>query len=291
MTKMKQENKEDVAVEECTHDCSTCGSTCGERTAEPDPAAQARKELNKIKKVYAVMSGKGGVGKSLVTSLLASAVAALGKTVAVLDADITGPSIPRSFGLKKRAGGSPLGILPVETATGIKVMSLNLLMENETDPVVWRGAMITGCAQQFYTDVVWGDVDYMFVDMPPGTGDVPLTVLQSFKVDGIVLVTSPQDLVSMIVEKAAKMANMMNVPLAAIVENMSYFICPDCGKKHHIFGESHLEKLAEEYTVPLTASLPIDPSIAETVDDGRVESLFELLLPLAKDLIAKNSEK
>ena len=274
-------------AEECAHDCSSCSANCSSRDAQPDPAAQARKELNKIKKVYAVMSGKGGVGKSLVTALLASATAATGKTTAILDADITGPSIPRAFGLKKRADGGPLGILPVETATGIKVMSLNLLMEHETDPVVWRGAMITSCAQQFYNDVVWGDVDYMFVDMPPGTGDVPLTVLQQFHVDGIILVTSPQELVGMIVEKAAKMANMMKVPLTAVVENMSYFECPDCGKKHYIFGQSRLDKIAEDYSVKLTASLPIDPKIAEAVDAGRAESLFELLLPLAKSIMGE----
>lgn len=278
------EEKKEKNADVCDHDCSHCGAECASRNEEPDPAAEARKEINKIKKVYAVMSGKGGVGKSLVTAVLASAAAALGKTVAVLDADITGPSIPRAFGLKTRAGGSPLGILPVETATGIKVMSLNLLMENETDPVIWRGAMITSCAQQFYTDVVWGDVDYMFVDMPPGTGDVPLTVLQQFKVDGIVLVTSPQELVGMIVEKAAKMADMMKVPLAAVVENMSYFVCPDCGRMHKIFGDSHLAEIAERHNIPLTASLPIDPKIAEAVDAGRAESLFELLLPLAKEL-------
>ncbi len=278
------ETEKDIAVEECTHDCSSCGANCSSREEEPDPAAQARKEINKIRKVYAVMSGKGGVGKSLVTSILASAASALGKSVAVLDADITGPSIPRSFGLRTRAGGSPLGILPVETSTGIKVMSLNLLMENETDPVVWRGAMITGCAQQFYTDVVWGDVDYMFVDMPPGTGDVPLTVLQQFKVDGIILVTSPQELVGMIVEKAAKMAGMMHVPIVALVENMSYFVCPDCGKKHYVFGEGKLESVAKSHDIALTASLPIDPKIAEAVDQGRAESLFELLLPLAREL-------
>ena len=282
MAEVEEKNEKNADV--CDHDCSHCGAECASRNEEPDPAAEARKEINKIKKVYAVMSGKGGVGKSLVTAVLASAAAALGKTVAVLDADITGPSIPRAFGLKTRAGGSPLGILPVETATGIKVMSLNLLMENETDPVIWRGAMITSCAQQFYTDVVWGDVDYMFVDMPPGTGDVPLTVLQQFKVDGIVLVTSPQELVGMIVEKAAKMADMMKVPLAAVVENMSYFVCPDCGRTHKIFGDSHLAEIAERHNVPLTASLPIDPKIAEAVDAGRAESLFELLLPLAKEL-------
>lgn len=278
------EERKEKNADVCDHDCSHCGAECASRNEEPDPAAEARKEINKIKKVYAVMSGKGGVGKSLVTAVLASAAAALGKTVAVLDADITGPSVPRAFGLKTRAGGSPLGILPVETATGIKVMSLNLLMENETDPVIWRGAMITSCAQQFYTDVVWGDVDYMFVDMPPGTGDVPLTVLQQFKVDGIVLVTSPQELVGMIVEKAAKMADMMKVPLAAVVENMSYFVCPDCGRTHKIFGDSHLAEIAERHNIPLTASLPIDPKIAEAVDAGRAESLFELLLPLAKEL-------
>ena len=283
---MAKTTKETVKEpEECTHDCASCSANCSSRDAEPDPAAQARKEMNKIKKTIAVMSGKGGVGKSLVTALLASATAALGKTTAVLDADITGPSIPRAFGLsKERAGGSPLGILPVETATGIKVMSLNLLMENETDPVIWRGALITGCATQFYTDVVWGDVDYMFVDMPPGTGDVPLTVLQSFHVDGIVLVTSPQELVGMIVEKAARMAKMMNVPILGIVENMSYFVCPDCGKRHEIFGKSRLTETAEKFSIPLTASLPIDPKIAETVDEGRAESLFELLLPMAKQL-------
>lgn len=273
--------------EECTHDCSSCSANCSSRDDAPDPAAEARKAMNKIKKTYAIMSGKGGVGKSLVTALLASATAAMGKTTAVLDADITGPSIPRAFGLKTRAGGSPLGILPVETATGIKVMSLNLLMEHETDPVVWRGAMITGCARQFYNDVVWGDVDYMFVDMPPGTGDVPLTVLQQFHVDGIILVTSPQELVSMIVEKAAKMANMMKVPLVAVVENMSYFKCPDCGKTHKIFGESKLEGITRDYSVPFAASLPIDPAIAEAVDNGRAESLFELLLPLAKQIMEK----
>lgn len=273
--------------EECTHDCSSCSSNCSSREAAPDPAAEARKQLNKIKKVYAVMSGKGGVGKSLVTSILASATAAMGKRTAILDADITGPSIPRAFGLTTRAEGGPLGILPVETATGIKVMSLNLLMAHETDPVVWRGAMIAGCTQQFYNDVVWGDVDYMFVDMPPGTGDVPLTVLQQFQVDGIILVTSPQELVGMIVEKAAKMANMMKVPLIAAVENLSYFECPDCGKKHYIFGKSRLAETAEKHSIPLTASLPIDPKIAELVDAGRAESLFELLLPLAKSLIAE----
>lgn len=282
------ELEEKTKTDECTHDCSTCGANCSSRGVEYDPIAEERKRINKIKKTYAIMSGKGGVGKSLVTSLLASATTALGKSTAILDADITGPSIPRAFGLGKvRANGNSLGILPVESATGVKMMSLNFLVENETDPVVWRGAMITGCAQQFYNDVVWGDVDYMFVDMPPGTGDVPLTVLKQFKVDGIILITSPQELVGMIVEKAAKMANMMKVPLVALVENMAYFTCPDCGKRHEIFGESHLTEMAERYSVPYTASLPIDPKIAEFVDEGRVESLFELLLPLAKSLIAE----
>ena len=273
---MAKTTKETVKeTEECTHDCASCSANCSSRDAEPDPAAQARKEMNKIKKTIAVMSGKGGVGKSLVTALLASATAALGKTTAVLDADITGPSIQRACGLsKERAGGSPLGILPVETATGIKVMSLNLLMENETDPVIWRGALITGCATQFYTDVLWGDVDYMFVDMPPGTGDVPLTVLQSFHVDGIVLVTSPQELVGMIVEKAARMAKMMNVPILGMVENMSYVVCPDCGRTIEVFGKSRIEEVAEEYGVKNIAKIPFDASLASCCDRGLIE-LFE----------------
>lgn len=252
----------------CTHDCSSCSSDC--KSKEQD----LHEELNKyssVKKVIGVVSGKGGVGKSLVTSMLAVTMNRMGKSVAVLDADITGPSIPKAFGRTQRCMGSDEGIIPVETETGIKIMSINLLLENETDPVVWRSPMITGTVKQFWTDVVWGDVDYMFVDMPPGTGDVPLTVFQSIPLDGIVVVASPQELVGMIVEKAVKMANMMDVPVLGIVENMSYFACPECGKKFSVFGESHVDEIAEKYGTRVLAKLPIDPELAKSVDNGRVE--------------------
>jgi len=257
---------------ECTHDCSTCGEACAERTAEYDFRAKANPNSN-VKKVFAVMSGKGGVGKSFVTAALASACKKLGKETAILDADITGPSIPKAFGVHVRAMGDDNGILPVHTPSGLKMMSLNLLMENETDPVVWRGSLIAGTVQQFWTDVQWGDVDYMFVDMPPGTGDVPLTVFQSLPVDGIIVVTSPQELVSMIVEKAVKMAELMNIPILGLVENYSYFQCPDCGKKHQIFGESHIEEIAAAHGLKVLAKLPIDPRVAAAVDAGEVEQL------------------
>ena len=220
-----------------------------------------------------MVSGKGGVGKSLVTSSLAVAMRRMGKKVGVLDADITGPSIPAAFGVHTKAEGSELGIYPAETKTGIEIMSLNLLTENETDPVVWRGPVIAGAVKQFWTDVIWGDVDYLFVDMPPGTGDVPLTVFQSLPVDGIVIVTSPQELVSMIVAKAVRMAEMMHVPVIGLVENYSYFRCPDCGKCHQIFGKSHLDETAQACHLPVLARLPIDPAVAEACDAGRVESL------------------
>lgn len=256
----------------CNHDCSACSSDCKSNNKE-----NLYEELNRysnVRKVIGVVSGKGGVGKSLVTSMLATTFNRRGKRTAVLDADITGPSIPKAFGITQRCMGSDEGILPVESETGIKLMSLNLLLENETDPVVWRSPMITGTVKQFWTDVVWGDIDYMFVDMPPGTGDVPLTVFQSIPLDGIVVVASPQELVSMIVEKAVKMANMMDVPVLGIVENMSYFSCPDCGKKHSVFGKSHIEEIAEKYGTLLLAQLPIDPMLASSVDNGRVE-MFE----------------
>ena len=231
------------------------------------------------------MSGKGGVGKSLVTASLAAAVQKQGKKAAVLDADITGPSIPKAFGIHERAMGNDAGILPVETKTGVKLMSLNLLMENETDPVVWRGSLIAGTVKQFWTDVQWGDVDYMFVDMPPGTGDVPLTVFQSLPVDGIIVVTSPQELVSMIVEKAVKMAEMMNLPILGLVENYSYFQCPDCGKRHSIFGESHIASIAEAHGLKVLAQLPIDPDLAAACDAGKVEELeTNYLAEVAKSL-------
>ncbi|MBP5357169.1 MAG: P-loop NTPase [Clostridia bacterium] len=282
---MAEEKKSNTAVEECTHDCSSCGASCSSRQASVDPAAELRKQLNKIGKCFAVMSGKGGVGKSLVTCGLASAVNALGKTVAVIDADITGPSVPKAFGLKTQARANELGIRPVETPMGIKVMSLNLLVENETDPVVWRGSLISNCAQQFYADVVWEEVDYMFVDMPPGTGDIPLTVLQQFKVDGIILVASPQDLVGMIVEKAAKMAKMMKIPIIAYVQNMSYFICPNCSEKHYIFGEKDYKEITAKYGIPFTFELPIDKKYAAIMDKGNAEGLFEDFMPLAKDIV------
>ena len=250
----------------CNHDCSSCGESCSER----DLRAPANAQSN-IKKVIAVVSGKGGVGKSTVTSSLAVAMARRGKKVAVLDADITGPSIPTAFGIHERATGTDDGINPAVTAGGIKAMSLNLLTANETDPVIWRGPVIAGVVTQFWTDVVWGDVDYMFVDMPPGTGDVPLTVFQSLPVDGIVVVTSPQDLVSMIVTKAVNMAHMMNVPILGIVENYSYFQCPDCGKQHAIFGESNIEAVAAGLGIPVLAKLPMDPAVAAAFDSGKIE--------------------
>lgn len=252
----------------CNHDCSSCGENCSERDLRAPANA-----LSSIKKVIAVVSGKGGVGKSTVTSSLAVAMARRGKRVAVLDADITGPSIPTAFGIHERATGTDAGINPAVTKTGIELMSLNLLTANETDPVIWRGPVIAGVVTQFWTDVVWGDVDYMFVDMPPGTGDVPLTVFQSLPVDGIIVVTSPQDLVSMIVTKAVNMAHMMNIPVLGLVENYSYFQCPDCGRQHAIFGESSIDKVAAELGIPVLARLPIDSSVAAAVDSGRIEDL------------------
>ena len=269
---------------ECNHDCSSCGESCGERTAPQDLQAAANPHAN-VKKVIAVMSGKGGVGKSLVTASLAAAVQKSGRQAAVLDADITGPSIPKAFGVHDRAMGDDDGIYPAVTSTGLKLMSLNLLVENESDPVVWRGALIAGTVKQFWTDVQWGDVDYMFVDMPPGTGDVPLTVFQSLPVDGIIVVTSPQELVSMIVEKAVKMAEMMNIPILGLVENYSYFQCPDCGKKHSIFGESHIGEIADAHGLKVLAQLPIDPSLAAACDAGKVEELpVNYLAEVAKGL-------
>ena len=258
--------------EQCTHDCSSCGVDCSERKQES--LVSRMHDGSSVKKVYAVMSGKGGVGKSIVTSMLAVLANRKGLKTAILDADITGPSIPTSFNIHTRAEGNDEGIVPVSTAKGIKVMSLNLLLENETDPVVWRGPVIAGAVKQFWTDVLWNELDVMFIDMPPGTGDVPLTVFQSIPVDGIIVVTSPQELVSMIVEKAVNMAELMNIPVMGIVENMSYFECPDCGKKHSIFGESHIEKTAEGFGIPNVSKLPIEPQLAKWCDEGLIE-LFE----------------
>lgn len=257
-------------MSECTHDCSTCGQSCAERTA-PQDLHEKLNEMSSVKKVIAVVSGKGGVGKSLVTSALAVEMNRRGYHTAVLDADITGPSIPKAFGVNSHAKGSEFGILPEVTKTGVQLMSVNLLLEHTTDPVVWRGPVISGTVKQFWTDVIWKDVDYMFVDMPPGTGDVPLTVFQSIPLDGIIVVASPQELVSMIVSKAVKMAEMMNVPILGLVENMSYFKCPDCGKEHKIFGDSHIDEIAENFNTRVLAKVPFDAELAKSVDTGTVE--------------------
>ena len=258
--------------EDCTHDCSTCGSDCASRT-EPESFLQNLRPGARVDKVIGVVSGKGGVGKSLVTSLLACEMQRRGHQAAILDADITGPSIPQAFGVHGGAMGGEDFLYPNRSRTGIEMMSINLLLPNETDPVVWRGPVIAGAVTQFWTDVQWEDVEYMFVDMPPGTGDVPLTVFQSLPIAGVVVVTSPQELVSMIVSKAVNMANMMNVPVLGLVENMSYYECPDCGKRHAIFGDSHIDKIALEHNIPVVAKLPIDSNIAQSVDHGRVETL------------------
>ena len=260
-------------MSECTHNCSTCSQNCSSRK-EPESLIEKPHELSNIKKVIGVVSGKGGVGKSLVTTLLAVSMQRKGYKTAILDADITGPSIPKAFGIKEKAMGTETGIIPCRTKTGIEIMSVNLLLENDTDPVVWRGPVIAGAVKQFWTDVIWNDVDFMFVDMPPGTGDVPLTVFQSLPVDGIVIVASPQELVGMIVEKAVKMADLMKIPVIALAENMAYFLCPDCGKKHSIFGESHIEEIAKAYNVDTVAQIPINNKLAAAVDAGAIE-LFE----------------
>ncbi len=255
-------------MSDCTHDCSSCSKDCKERT----DFKEKQNELSNVKKVIGVVSGKGGVGKSMVTSLLAVLTKRKGFKTAVLDADITGPSIPKMFGVKERATAmDDKFLLPKISSSGIELMSINLLLENDNDPVVWRGPVIAGAVKQFWTDVVWGDVDFMFVDMPPGTGDVPLTVFQSLPVDGIIVVTTPQDLVSMIVGKAVKMAGMMNIPVLGIVENMSYLECPDCKKKINVFGESKLDSIANEFAIKSTAKLPINPTFAKLSDDGRIE--------------------
>lgn len=257
-------------VENCSHNCESCTENCSERTKEG--FLEKPNEMSHIKKVIGVVSGKGGVGKSLVTSLLAVLAQRQGYKAAIMDADITGPSIPKAFGLHGHAEASEWGLFPVKTAAGIGVMSLNLLMKNETDPVVWRGPLISGAVKQFWTDVIWGDIDYMFIDMPPGTGDVALTVFQSIPVDGIVIVASPQELVGMIVEKAVNMAKMMDVPVLALVENMSYITCPDCGKEIHVFGESHIDEIAQKHGVKTVARMPIDPKLAAACDAGTIES-------------------
>ncbi|MBR0278076.1 MAG: Mrp/NBP35 family ATP-binding protein [Clostridia bacterium] len=254
--------------ENCTHKCDTCSENCSER--DPKSFIVKPHKKSNIKNVIAVVSGKGGVGKSIVTSLLAKEMNKKYKT-AILDADITGPSIPKSFGINEKAYGTDDGIIPAQSESGIKIMSLNLLLPDETDPVVWRGPVIAGTVKQFWTDVIWGDVDYMFVDMPPGTGDVPLTVFQSIPIKAVIIVTSPQDLVSMIVEKAVKMAKMMNIPILGIVENMSYFICPNCNEKHSIYGESHIDETAEKLGIKSVGKIPLNPEFARLCDGGMIE--------------------
>ena len=261
----------------CGESCSSCGEGCSSCSScggnEQQSLLVEQNVFSNVKKVIAVVSGKGSVGKSLVTSLMSVAMHQKGKKVAVLDADITGPSIPKMFGKKDMAKATEAGILPVESQTGIELMSVNFLLEDETMPVLWRGPVISGVVTQFWQDVIWGDIDYMFVDMPPGTGDVALTVFQSLPIDGIIVVTSPQELVGMIVEKAVNMANMMNVPILGLVENMSYYKCDDCGKEHKIFGESHIDEIAKKYNINVVAKLPIKPEIASAADAGTIEKV------------------
>ena len=256
----------------CNHDCSNCASKCSE--AKPSSLLAPANAGSDVRKVIGVVSGKGGVGKSLVTGLLASATMRAGKRAAILDADITGPSIPRMFGVNEPVYGNDYGMVPPESETGVKMMSINLILENTTDPVIWRGSLIAGTVKQFWSEVCWGDVDCLYVDMPPGTGDVPLTVFQSLPVDGIIIVASPQELVGMIVEKAVNMAKMMNIPVIGLVENMAYMACPDCGRKLYPFGQGKTAEVAAKHGLPLLAQIPIDPQIAAKVDAGRVEDVF-----------------
>lgn len=269
-------------AEACTHDCSACGTTCGQDTRKQDLCIKPH-ALSSIKHTIAVVSGKGGVGKSLVTGLLSVAMNRKGKHVGILDADITGPSIPKMFGVSGEVQGNEKGVYPIKSNRGIGIVSMNLLLAQQTDPVVWRGPIISGIVQQFYTDFVWQDVDYLFVDMPPGTGDVPLTVLQSIPLDGIVVVTSPQDLVSMIVEKAIKMANLMQIPILGLVENMSYFECPDCGKRHEIYGKSHIDEIARDKKLQVLAKIPIVPDLAAECDRGQIETIEKSFMDEAVD--------
>ncbi len=273
-------------MSECTHDCSSCSANCGERT-DPQSFIEPLNPHSKVKKVIGIISGKGGVGKSLVTGMLASLFSRKGHSTAIMDADITGPSIPKMFGVGGRAMGGPEGIIPANSRNEIKIMSVNLLLENPSDPVIWRGPVIAGVVKQFWTDVVWGDIDYMFVDMPPGTGDVPLTVFQSIPLDGVVIVSSPQDLVAMIVNKAVSMANMMNIPIVGVVENMSYVECPDCGKQIFLYGNSHIDSICEENGIPLLGRIPISPDITHLCDMGLIEDFTGDFLDYAAEAIEK----
>lgn len=273
----------------CSGDCSSCSSNCDSRKQESLVLEQ--NEYSNVRKVIAVVSGKGGVGKSTVTALLASAFQARGKQTAVLDADVTGPSIPKAFGVRASVEQSAMGLIPPETRSGVRLMSVNLLLESEDTPVVWRGPVISGIIKQFWNEVAWGDVDYMFVDMPPGTGDVPLTVFQSLPIDGIVVVTTPQDLVTMIVKKAVNMAKLMNVPIIGIIENMSWFECPDCGKRHSIFGESKLDEVSKETGIEVLARLPVRPPTAALTDKGAIELAGDDDIAPAVEMIEKYFSK
>lgn len=256
---------------DCNQNCSSCGDDCEERREEKPDFSAKLNEYSSVKKVIGIVSGKGGVGKSIVTSMLAVLMNGKGYKTAILDADITGPSIPKAFGIKDKATGDENGLFPIITQDGIRIMSINMLLENESDPVLWRGPIIASTVKQFWTDVIWSDVDFMFIDMPPGTGDVALTVFQSIPVDGIIIVSSPQELVSMIVSKAVNMANMMNVPILGLIENMAYFECPGCGEKHSLYGESHIDDVARKFNLDVLARLPVDPRLAKACDDGLIE--------------------
>ncbi len=276
-------------AENCTHDCSTCTSNCSSRKEESLLAPL--NPLSNVKHVIGVVSGKGGVGKSLVTSMLAVLMQREGHKVAILDADVTGPSIPKAFGLKPGVEGGPDGMIPPHTTTGIDVMSVNLLLDEEDKPVVWRGSIISGVVKQFWSETIWNDIDYMFVDCPPGTGDVPLTVFQSIPLDGIIIVSTPQELVSMIVAKAANMAQMMNIPVLGLVENMSYAVCPDCGKHINVFGDSHIEEIAEKFGYDLMGQIPMDAKLAKLVDRGMLELMENDYLDSAVTVIKNRLEK
>ncbi len=273
--------------ENCTHNCETCGESCASRKQEQTDFREPPHALSKIQKVIGVVSGKGGVGKSMTAAMLAVLLNRRGRHTAVLDADVTGPSIPRLFGLHERARADEMGLYPVRTRTGIDVMSVNLLLDHESDPVVWRGPVIAGAVKQFWQEVIWKDVDFLFVDMPPGTGDVPLTVFQTLPVDGIIVVASPQELVSLIVSKAVKMANIMQIPVLGLVENMSYVLCPECGKKLELFGESHVAETAAAFGVPVLARMPIDPALARQADLGVIESFEGDWLDGAADAVER----
>ncbi len=276
--------------EECTHNCSTCGSNCSSK--EKNSLKEQPHALSNVKHIIAVVSGKGGVGKSIVTSMLAVNMQRLGYKTAILDADVTGPSIPKAFGLKAGVGvdGDETGMIPPTTTSGIDIMSVNLLLDDETKPVVWRGPVIAGAVKQFWTDTIWHDIDYMFIDCPPGTGDVPLTVFQSLPIDGIVIVSSPQELVAMIVEKAANMAQMMDIPVWGLIENMSYVKCPDCGKEIKVFGDSHIDAIADKFGYDLLARIPMDPKLSALVDKGWIEMMENDYLTAAAEALVNRSQ-